>query len=314
MNLARSFVAGVKVCGLVSLFCVMVLPRVIHGAPCCMSATSFGVGRLLLWEDFAIGLQLSHARVFGEWTHDGHLRKNPSGYYEGVSSALPWGILRLHERIELQGWVPIIVNDRWSQQAQQTAGGLGDIGAASRFQLLAIGEYVGIPSLAVTLGGLAPTGRRVEQTSAPLFAGATGRGTWSGSVAIETEYAHLPWFVRFDAALAAFAPFTRRDTGQHQQYGRLVTAGFSAGREMLADRLVLALAALGEWQRSLELDDRRVPRSRAHLYTLAASLSWRSSPHLTWIGILSNSIWPDGLGSNRDARFAVNLGARYGYF
>ncbi len=314
MNLVRCFAAIGKSCGLVPLLCVLALARVAHAAPCCMSATSFGVGRLLLWEDFALGLQLSHARVFGEWTAEGHLQKNPPGYYEGVSMAQPWGILRLHERSELQGWVPIIVNERWSSDTHQIAGGLGDVGLASRFQLLAIGEYAGVPSLALTVGGLAPTGRRVEQTSPPLFAGTTGRGTWSGSVAIETEYAHLPWFVRLEAAFAAFAPFTRPDTGQRQTYGHLFTMGLAGGSELIADRLVLALAAFGEWQDSIVLDARTVPRSEAHLYTLSSSLSWRSSPHFTWISMLSNSIWPDGLGANRDARLALNLGVRYGYF
>jgi|GEM_PF-1029764 len=314
MNLSDTFVGGVKACGLLVLTCLVGASRVVHAAPCCVSATSFGVGRLLLWEDFAVGLQLSHARVFGEWSPDGRLRRHPSGYYEGLSTAQPWGIVRLHERVELQGWVPVTVNDRWSREARQVAGGLGDIGMASRVQVLAIGEYVGLPSFAVTLAGLAPTGRRVEQTSPPLFAGTTGRGTWTGSVAIEMEYAHLPWFVRLDAALAAFAPFTRPDTGQRQKYGRLLTAGLSGGREIVPDRLVLALALLGEWQGPIELDDLTLPRSRAHLYTLATSLSWRSSPHFTWIGILSNTIWPDGFGSNRDARLALNLGARYGYF
>lgn len=38
------------------------LPQPARAAACCTSAASFGVGRLLVWEDWAVGLQLSHAR------------------------------------------------------------------------------------------------------------------------------------------------------------------------------------------------------------------------------------------------------------
>jgi len=285
-----------------------------HAAPCCVSATSFGVGRLLIWEDFAAGLQLSHSRVFGEWDQSAHLRTNPDGYREGVTLAQPWAIVRLAERAELQAWAPILVNDRWSNGVHQIAGGLGDVGMASRFQLVAIGEYQGLPSLATTLGVVGPTGRRIEQTSPPLFAGATGRGSWGGFVAAETEYAHIPWFVRLEGALSLFAPFTRPDTGQRQQYGPLVVSTFSAGREVVPDKLVAAVAMTGEWQRKIKLEGAEVQQSQAYLYSIAASLSWRASPHWTLLWVVSDSLAPDGFGMNRDARIGGTFGVRYGYF
>jgi hypothetical protein len=306
---SRGLSASVVLLGL-----LVATPLPARAAPCCVSATSFGVGRLLIWEDFATGLQLSHARILGEWDQQSRLRRNPAEYSEGLSLAQPWAILRLHQRIELQGWVPILVNDRWSGDVHQVAGGVGDVGMASRFQVLGIGEYQGLPSFAVTVGGIAPAGRRVEQTSPPLFAGTTGRGTWGGSLAIETEVAHMPWFVRLEAALTAFAPFTRPDTHQRQQYGPLATASLSSGREIVPDRLVAALALIGEWQSRITLDDQPISQSQAHLYSLAASLSWRTSPHLTLVGVVTNSVWPDGFGMNRDARLGFTLGVRYGYF
>jgi hypothetical protein len=290
------------------------MPRTAAAAACCISATSFGVGRLLMWEDFAAGLQIGHARIYGQWDSNGHLRRNPPGYYEGVSQALPWAIVRLHERLELQGWAPILINDRWSNQDRQLAGGLGDIGTALRFQVLAIGEIEHLPSLAVTAGGTAPTGRRVEQTSPPLFAGTTGRGAFGGSLAIESEYAFLPWFVRVEGGVTEYAPFERTDIMQSQKYGRSWRAALSAGREVIADKVVAALALLGEWEAQLRLNGASVPDSQSHLYSLAASLSWRANPHLTLVSTIGNSIWPNGFGKNLDARLGVTVGVRYGYF
>jgi hypothetical protein len=152
--------------------------RTAEAAACCSSAASGGVGRLLIWEDFAVGLQLGHARSLGQADASGALRWNPAGFSDGLTQAMPWAIVRLHERVQVQGWAPVVLNDRTSDGTRQLAWGFGDVGGAARFELLSIGEYLGLPSLAITTGFVAPTGRRVEQTRPPLFAGTTGRGAW----------------------------------------------------------------------------------------------------------------------------------------
>jgi hypothetical protein len=285
-----------------------------HAAACCISATSFGVGRLLIWEDFAGGLQLGHARTVGQWRPNDSLHWNPDGYSEGITQMQPWAIVRLHQRVQLQAWVPILINDRWQGSVHQVAGGFGDIGAAVRFELLSIGAFRGFPSFAVTLGGIAPTGRRVEQTSPPLFAGTTGRGSWGGSLAIESEYAFFPWFVRLDASVSGFLSFRRPDTGQSEEYGPLARVGLSTGREIVPGKLVAALAVLGEWEGRVSVNGATVPGSDSYLYSLAGSLSWRFDPHWTLVGTVANSVWPDGFGMNQDARIGFTLGGRYGHF
>lgn len=290
------------------------LPQRASAAACCVSATSFGVGRLLAWEDFAVGLQLGHARSLGQWDSGGSLRWNGRDFSDGLTQAQAWAILRLHDRVQLQAWVPLVVNDRRSGAQSQISGGLGDAGAAVRWELLEIGEYQGLPSFAVTAGALAPTGRRVEETSPPLFAGATGRGAWGGSLAVETEYAFLPWFVRLDAGATGYLPFRRADTGARQRYGPLLQAALSTGRELLPDVLVAAVALTGEWEAPITMDGVTVPRSRAYSYALAASLAWRVEPRWTITGTVNNTVWPDGAGMNRDARLGFTLGVRHGHF
>jgi hypothetical protein len=291
----------------------LLLPRPAAAAACCTSATSFGVGRLLVWEDWAAGVQVGHARSLGQWDPDGTLRWNPPGFSDGLSRVEPWAIVRVHPRVELHARVPVVVNDRRSGGERQTAGGLGDVGAGARLEVLAIGAYAGLPSLAFTVAALAPTGRRVEDTEPPLFAGATGRGAWAGSLALESEYAVLPWFVRLDAGATEHLAFRRPD-GARQRYGRLVTAALSGGRELARDALVLALALTGEWEERLSLEGVRVPGSGARSYALATSLSWRVDPHWTLVGTATSTVWPDGGGMNRDARLGFTLGVRRGQF
>ncbi len=298
---------------LLAALAVALVPRAADGAACCLSATSFGVGRLLVWEDWAVGLQLGHARSLGQWDSGGSLRWS-SDLSEGLTTVEPWAIVRVHQRVQLQGWVPILANDRRSGSESQVAGGLGDVGGAARLEVLGIGEYAGVPSLAVTVVGFAPTGKRPEETRPPLFAGTTGRGAWGGSLALESEYALLPWFVKLDGGVTGWLPFRRSDTGATQTYGLLGQASLSAGRELVPDAVVAAVSVTGEWEAPIRIDGARVPDSGAHLYSLAASLSWRFDPHWTVVGSATNTVWPDGGGRNRDARIGFTLGIRHGHF
>jgi hypothetical protein len=243
------------------LLALLLLSRQARAAACCLSATSFGVGRLLVWEDAAIGLSLGRARVLGEWDAQGDLHLNPPGYSEGITRAQLWTIVRLHERVQAQAWAPVLVNDRWSDDQHQIAGGLGDVGGAVRVELVPIGAFKNLPSLAMTLGGAFPTGKRVEQTSPPLFAGTTGLGAYAGSVGLESEYAFLPWFVRLEFGLTGYLSFRRSDTGQREQYGPLVQVTLSTGREAFTNQIVTALALHAEWQDRVEFDGTSVPDS-----------------------------------------------------
>jgi hypothetical protein len=299
---------------IVAAAALVAAPRAASAAACCVSATSFGVGRLLAWEDAAVGLQLGHERSLGQWDSGGALRWNASDYSDGLTTALAWGIVRAHDRVQVQGWVPLVLNDRRSAGQSQLAGGLGDAGAGARVEVLRIGEYQGLPSFAFTVGVLAPTGKRVEQTSPPLFAGATGRGAWAGSLAVEAEYAFLPWFARIEGGATGYLPFRRTDTGEEQRYGPVVQAALSTGRELVPDAVVAAIALTGEWEAPIAIAGAPVPDSRARSYALAGSLAWRFDPRWTVTAALHNTVWPDGAGRNRDARLGFTLGVRRGHF
>jgi hypothetical protein len=210
--------------------------------------------------------------------------------------------------------VPVVVNDRQSGGRSQVAGGLGDVGAAARVELVKIGEYQGLPSFAFTVGALAPTGRRVEETRPPLFAGTTGRGAWGGSLALEAEVAFLPWFVRLDGGVTGYLPFRRSDLGVDQRYGPISQVSFSSGRELVPDVLVVALSLGAEWESPIVIGGETAPGSSARQVTVSGSVAWRVDPRWTVTGGVTNNVWPDGAGQNRDARLGFTLGVRRGHF
>jgi hypothetical protein len=134
------------------------------------------------------------------------------------------------------------------------------------------------------------------------------------SLAAESEYAKLPWFVRVDAGATLSLPFQRADTGATQVYGPALQLALSAGRELVPNALVAALALAAEWEGPLRLDGAEVPGSRARSLSLAASLSWTFDPHWTLVANLSDTAWPFDAGQNRDARAGFTLGIRHGSF
>jgi hypothetical protein len=289
-------------------------PPAASAAACCISATSFGVGRLLMWEEAAFGVSVGHARLLGEFETSTAFRPYGAAYTEGLTSVQPWAIVRVHPRIQLQAFVPVLVNDREGGGQRQVSGTVGDIGAAARFEFTAIGEYLHVPALALTVGVVAPTGRRVEATSPPLFAGATGLGAWQGALGLEGEYAFLPYFVRLNVGGSGFAPFTRADTGQRQVLGPLVQVAAATGREVVPDKVVVAASLQFDWQADAWLDSVRAPSSQASQFTVSLSVAWRVRPHWTLTCSAYDTAWPDGLGRNRDGRVGLSIGARYGLF
>lgn len=299
---------------LIALLATAATARSAQAAACCVSASAFGVGRLLVWEDFAVGLFVGHARSVGQWSSSRELRLYDGRFADGLTTFEPYAMVRVIERLQLSARVPLRINDRSSAGMYQVAGGFGDVQAGARVEALSPGQFRELPSLAFHALVTAPSGRRAEQVSGPLGAGVTGRGAWVLTFALETEYTWLPWYLRLDAAVSVPFGFRRSDTREWQLYGPLVSVMLSGGRELVPGKLVASLALQAEWEGPVRINGALVARSEAYAFTVAASLSWRVEPHWTLLGSISSSVWPGGFGANRDARVSFNLGGRYGYF
>jgi hypothetical protein len=164
-------------------------------AVCCMSATGFG----RVWQESAFALQLGRARSLGQWDSGGSLRWNASGYSDGLRLAQPWAIVRVHERVQVQAWIPVYLNDRRSAGQMQLAGGVGDIGAASRFELIGLSS-----ALHRQRGARRQAGARAVASGAMRFRG------WIDNERRPADCGREPWLDRAIAGVLEGKSFESR--------------------------------------------------------------------------------------------------------
>lgn len=304
-----------RLCFLAGLAWVLAGPRLASAAACCLSASVVGVGRLVVWEDAAAGLNLGWARGMGRLGVDGQWIALPAGYSEDELRAELWAIMRLAEPLQLSARVPWILGVRQSGDERYWGTGPGDVQAAMRWEAVSLGEYAGVPGIALAASVLGPTGRRPEAAGDPLGASATGRGAWTGGLGVAAEYSTLPWFLRLDVGGTLSAPFFRADTGKAQQFGPSLQAALSAGRELWPERLVVALALSFEHQAAHRLDGQEVAGSQSTGLSTALSTSLNLTPHWQLLAsVQSDAAGRLGLAANRDERWGATLGVRHGFF
>lgn len=298
---------------LLSLLLLSPVPA--FAAACCMSASVVGAGRLTVWEDAAAGLGTSWGHDLGRFDTAGRFRAFVPGLMEDELRVEAWGIVRLHERWQVSARVPWVTGVRASGDVSSVGTGIGDVSAALRWEPIALGEYEWVPGLALLAQVMAPTGRRPEQATDALGASATGRGAWAASLGVTAEVTSLPWFLRLDLAGVYNAPFVRADTKQLQGFGPGLQAALSGGRELLEEKLVLALSLRLEHELPLSLDGVVVPDSESTGLSTALSASFKFTQHwMLTAAVSSDLLGRVGLAQNRADRLAFNLGVRHGFF
>lgn len=283
-----------------------------HAAPCCMSATAFGMGRLLIWEDFAVGLRTSLSPTLGAWNPEGEWA--PYRDFDELEwrSEL-WGLVGVARRWSVFARVPAVVLERSTSQASDVGGGIGDVSLGGRFEILEIGEYEELPAVAMTLAVTAPTGRAVHEARTPLAVDVTGRGAWVIAAGLSAEYTRLPWFVRLDFGLSVPLPTERADLGVDQRLGPSLDVALSGGVEVAHD-VVISLVPRVTWEAETVLDGDGVDGSERVDFGVGLAGSWRFDPHWTVQAAVDTGIFVAGLGDNQIGRVMTTLGLRYGSF
>lgn len=312
MGSARTRTVGA--CLLTGALLLGLAPAPARGAACCLSAGVFGIGRLVIWEEFAVGTSFSLSQAMGMWDERAGWRGFGESYDETFGVADVYGLFRLSERFQAFARVPWVFTVRGTGDSSEFGHGFGDLQAGMRFEAISIGEYLELPAVAITASIMAPTGRRPESVSTSLGTGTSGRGVWLFSLALSLEYAFLPWFVRADFGGSVSLPFTREDLGLVQTYGPALQLGLFFGRELVPDTWVLALGLVEEWELPYWLDGEATPDSAARSPTVSLSTSWQLNPHWMLQGSLLWNPPLDELGKNRFGRLGGTIGVRYGYF
>ncbi len=278
-----------------------------------MSATAIGMGRLLIWEDFAVGLNTSLRGAVGRWDSDARWRDHADDYEELDWRSEVWGLVRVHRRAAVYAAVPWLVSWRASGALERSGAGISDIRFGARFEALEIGEYVEFPGLAFLLTVSAPTGRAMHETQDVLGADVTTRGAWTIGVGMSLEKTHLPWFVRLDVGGVFALPMERDDLGKTQQLGHSLVLGVAGGAEIVS-HVVLSLVARLTWESSLSIGGVTVDNSERTDAGLGLAVSWRVQPHWTLQLGLDTGLFANDLGDNQSGGVTGSFGVRYGSF
>jgi hypothetical protein len=198
-------------------------------AACCGSG--HGVGPVLTdSERAAFTLGLGAAARLGQWSYRGVYRPLGGGNFDReLRSEVSW-IVRVLEPLQLGVALPMSYAFKRMADTSSTGGGVGDITAFARFDLVESRPNRWFPGIALTLSALVPTGLPLARSNDPLGADATGLGTAEirPGVAIEKR-----WLAGFSATVLASLGI---------RFGYHIESGGSGGHVSPAPRLSLLAA------------------------------------------------------------------------
>lgn len=303
---------SLRATALAALLCALT-PAPSRAAACCVSSSAFGVGRLAIWEQGAALALFGVGVSPGYWNENAGYVPNPQGTGDVELRPSLAGLVRLHERVQLSARVPFLVNVRGAGGLSDVAGFFADTLVAARFEPLGIGEYDGVPGVAVTVSATLPTGRPMSQTKSLLAADVTGRGAWVAAVGVTVEQTWGRWYLQGNVGLAVPLPMPSYAPGVTQRFGPAFDATVAFGNE-LKPGLVLSGVVRANLETALHVGDETVPNSQAFDWGLGPALSWRVHPHWTLLFSADTGVFASLMGDNRQARVSGSVGVRCGFF
>jgi len=298
--------------GLILFISIVSYAPKVQAAACCMSATSFGTGRLLNWEAFAVGIRSTLLKGLGYWDTQSRWQ-DYSGYSELEWRSELWTIIGLSRRGSVQLRLPFSLNSRTSGSSTEWGMGISDLQLGGRYEILSIGEYRYLPAIAVQLNVTIPTGRGTHQAKNMLGTDVTGRGFWAIGAGLTLEKAFSPLFIQLVLATQVPLPSHREDLGTSQQFGVLVQGMLIGGIEF-TEGLVLSVLLRGNREGALSINGQEQMNSSRVDLGAALAISWRFTPHWTVQTSIDSGLYTHGWGDNQPGRITWNLGLRYGYF
>ena len=278
-----------------------------------MSSSAFGIGRLALWEDFAVILGGTVSPVEGRWDEKTGWLGNPARYTENEWRAQLSALVALHPRLQASARVPYVVTTKGSNDLHETGSGVGDSLLALRYEPVYQGEVPFLPEVALTGGVTIPSGRSPGGAKTVLLSDVTGRGAWVLSAAVTMELARNFWFVQLGGGVTYPLAAPAADPGHTEQFG-LGVQGTLAGGIEVRKGLVASLVARFAFEGAALYDGVEVPQSQAYDFGVGPALAWQASPHWTIQGGADIGLFAAGFGLNRQGRVTGNLGVRYSYF
>lgn len=177
-------------------------------AQACCAGAAVGTGRLLLHEEFLVGIDARATNTLGSFANDSRYRESSATqlqFEEGI-----FGSARFFERAQASLRIPFIQSFHETKTRSDFGGGIGDIQASGRYDFVMAGESLSLPGLALLAGIVAPSGRPVEKAKRMLGTDATGTGAFQLSLGFGVEQTFDQVFVGSTSTVSYRLPRTVR--------------------------------------------------------------------------------------------------------
>ncbi len=194
------------------------------------------------------------------------------------------------------------------QDGGHGGGGIGDINASLRYDVVLAGESQIVPGIALLAGVTFPTGTPPEQATPPLAVDATGVGAFQANAALALEQTFGPWLVNATAMVAA------RTFHDGEDLAPQVTL-LAAWAYTFENDIALALSASYAFEGDTTAGDgSSVPMSSKRLTVVTLSGLFPVTSTVRILGGLFLDPPLDGLGSNQPASGGASVTAIRSWF
>lgn len=282
------------------VFVLVCVSTRVNAAACCTSATAFGTGRLLLWESFATGLRSQLSHEIGSYNAQRVFQPDAADNIDQHMRLDAYALVGTSENGAVFVVLPWLFPRRNDGDTIAIGSNISDIQVGYRHQIIAIGEYEEIPSLALTGSILIPTGN-------PRSAGTkghevTGRNALALSAGASLEKTWMPFFVQLNLGASLLFNQIRGQVKAPDPIVPSYQVALASGMEITSN---LVASLMGSWTYEYPAQW----KTEAGL-----SVSWRLNPHFTLQASASSDLFLNGLGSNWPANVSYGFGIRYGHF
>lgn len=199
-----------KAIALVAAFAgVALLPTTARAQSCCAGA-AVGTGRLLLHEEYLVGIDVRGTNTLGSFANDARYRQSAATQLQ-LEEGL-FGSIRFLEKAQASLRIPFVQNLYETTARSELSGGIGDVQLSGRYDFLMAGESLSMPGMALIAGVITPTGRPVEQSKRLLGTDTTGTGAYQLSLGFGVEQTFDRIFVGSTTQLTYRLPRQVRDS------------------------------------------------------------------------------------------------------
>lgn len=293
---------------LLLLLLLLALPRRAQAAACCGGGHGLGA-RLSPMERAAIGISFRAADRFGSFDPAGRFFSIPSGYRDielRSDISLLFAPLR---RLQLGVVIPTLLNVRKTRAQSAWGGGLADVLASARVDLVPLSSPSGWPALALTCSLSLPTGTPLEQSKDALGAGATGLGAAEARPGLFLEKTWEGRATLVAAASIGFRAPRSSSLGEHLQLGPRSRFLIAAG-PVFHSGLSFSFGLLHERERAPSVDSIAAENGERRRTAILGFAGYDLSQHWTLLGSVEMDLPILKLGTNEHGAMAFSLGLR----